>query len=193
MTGKKISILGMLLLWTIGLTAQTDLVALQKKEKERRKKMKPSVLVLTDETLANKAQGDGKLVTTVGIAASTEQELPLVNGEAAPASQAGQPSSVEEPPAPDRSYWVGLKRAHDEAIGQQKEKIKDLELQIEKEVIARASESNPVKYNEMAEEINQMQVSKSEESKKLEDMERDWENVLKEAGEKGVPANWLSD
>jgi hypothetical protein len=190
---KEVGVWGMVFLWTAGLCAQTDLVSLQKKEKERRKKLKVSTHILTDETRPESIEGKGRYnLTTVGL--EEQAEGAQTGQEAAGAQTVVESQPMENSnPEEEKSFWVEKKRAHAEMLEQQREKIQALELQLERLVISRASEANPVKYNEMAQEIDRMGATLEEEKNRLADIDKEWKDVLKDAREKGIPSHWLED
>ncbi len=181
---RAIATFGLIVLWSAGLWAQSDLAALQKKEKERRKKTKPSMMVINDESRAEKIEGKGLF----GVMIIGKDEETSRNDAAMESSE-----SQETVAGMDKESWVNRWRQIRDEVAQLRERVEDVRKRIDSLVSARINESNPLKYQEHTDQIQILELSLIEETEILASKEKEFSNFLVQARRDGVPPGWFRE
>ncbi len=170
-----------LFFWVGGLWAQSDLVTLQKKEQERRKNTKASVLVIDNSSRVDRIKVNNRFSVTV----LTRNEEKA--GESPALSI--QPQISEEDKK--REFWMARLLDLKSQKGCQMEKIENLQKEFDKLVLSRSQESNTVQYQEQTARLYELEEVIGVEKRNLADIEQDYEEFLTQARREGVPPGWL--
>lgn len=188
---KTASALFLVAVWSIGLYGQSDLVTLQKKERERRKNSKQSVLLLTNEKIAVPKQAIPKNRYSATIMRTSDeagaQPASIVDTSLTESSVNGEQTSSNQ----DSDSWLNQSLALQDAISQQKEKIQRLQSHIDTMIASRMTEANPVAYQELQQQIISSQETLTVEKDDLAAKEKEYADFLAQARREGIPAGWL--
>lgn len=169
--------------WVAGLAAQVDLVALQKKEQERRKNTKPSVLSLNNASRAERFKGKGRYSVTVFSGKKSQSgETEGVNAQAQAAEEDQK-----------RELWISRWQDMKSQIEHQKEKMNKLQQEIDRTIFSRTQESNPVNYQRHTDRLNELELDMKAEKRNLEELGGALEELLVQARREGVPPGWFRD
>lgn len=93
----------------------------------------------------------------------------------------------------DKAFWYSRLKVLENEISLQKEKVQNVQLEIDSIVAARLNEVNPLKYMEQNQKIAELEKSIVAEKNILTEKEDDLDAFLAEARAAGVPPGWLRD
>ncbi len=165
------------LLLISGLFAQSALVELSKREKERRRKIKKPSVVITNETLRKMGSFTPSL---------------QVKGSAAEASSApARATSPQEEKYSDPNYWKTMKANIMRQIRELEEKIKKLRSEVNFLSTQFLLEERPFERNNVKSRLEEAKGLLNQALQQLKEKKKELEKLYREARRRGVPPGWL--
>ncbi len=157
-----------------------DLVALQKKEAERRKKTNKSKYKLTNTSLVILSSGKKKMsyVKTDQVFEDNSKEKKKTKKK-------------KEDPRAKKDYWIKKIRSTDENILKLKEQITKTQLELNKAQTDYLTLSLPLEINNAKENFDKLNKKIQELKKKLEMEKIAKENIYEDARKSNIPPGWL--
>ncbi len=160
-----------------GLFAQSALVELSKREKERRRKIKKHSVVITNETL--KQMG------------SFSPSLQVKGSGAETSSAPARTTSLEEEKYKDPNYWKTMKANILRQIRELEEKIKKLRSDINFLSTQFLLEERPFERSNVKSRLEEAKGLLNQALKQLQEKKKELERLYREARRRGVPPGWL--
>jgi len=178
---------GVVVLWVSLLCGQSELVEMQKKERERRKRTRPSVMEIRDETRPEMIQSKGRSgVTILGKEVAQDQTVPQ--------EIIAQELNAEETIlGMGREDWLARAMEFQGDVTQLKEALQTLRDQMDRLVSGRVHETNPVKYHEINGQIQELEKKIPQIQALLAEKEKAQADFLAQARLEGVPRYWLKE
>ncbi len=159
------------------LVAQSSLVELSKKEKERRKKIKQTK-VITNDDLKNTPGG----INVIGTSSRT------VNPSTkAPKETSGKKGHQKG----SREWWAEQSRIIREKIARLKNKIKELELKVNSLSTQFLIEQRPFEHARVKSELEKAKGDLLRAKNELKKAEQELEALYNKARKEGIPPGWL--
>lgn len=165
---------------TAVLLAQSPLVELSKKEKERRKKVKKNTKVITNETLLQ-----------LNVYSSSLEVRGGLKEEVSGSGKTEKKSTQKEDKYKDPKYWKNLKLKIETEIRELEAKIKKLRDDVNFLSNQFLLEDRPIERGQVKSRLEEARGLLNQALKQLESKKKELENLYREARKKGVPPGWL--
>ncbi len=157
------------------LLAQSPLVELSKKERERRKRVK-AVKVITNQDLGKAPKPS--LVTSAA---------PERGGKEGEVNEGALSKGKKK----DRNWWASRKKALEEKIASLKKRIEELQRRVNALTTGFLIEQRPMAHQKVKSELEKAKGELERARKELEKAKKELEDLYEKARKAGIPPGWL--
>ncbi len=181
---KYLFILSVVLFFAVGtnLTAKDDLVKLQKKEEKRRKKIKKSVIKITNENIIKLSKNSSKKVVKLSGSNITSSII-----QPSQKNSDNQESNKNK----DQEYWRSEKINLENSIKFYEEKVSTLTSRLNKLITDNLNTDYIPAKIQIKADIKKTRIELSKSKQQVPHLKNKLEQFLEEAKRSSIPPGWL--